>query len=116
MSTSQVTPANEEEVWQGRTFYQGYLPNWKEELFSIVEIVPEMPPLYTLQDFMGKELVGSFYRQELQRVNKADSRYWIEEVLDEEHPKEGGSMVVKARWLGYPPPKKKNSALSGTRS
>ena len=125
----EVTPENEEEVWQTlygqkprgkkkkvppepgdwvriaksrRTFKKGYLPNWTEELFSVVRKVAGDPPTYILQDYQGEVIKGGFYDQEIQKVDKVDSMYLVEAVLDEK-PKPGGpGTLVYVKWTGYP--------------
>lgn len=126
MAPIQVTPENEEQVWQKlygekepykkkkvkkvgdwvrlskskRTFKKGYLPNWTEELFSIVRHIDGKPPLYIVQDYNGEELEGGFYAQELQKVDKVDNLYRVEAVVAKR--KRGGVNQVKVKWLGYP--------------
>ncbi|CAB4014504.1 Hypothetical predicted protein [Paramuricea clavata] len=56
-----------------RTFRKGYLPNWTEEVFTVTKRVPRRPPVYNIADYDGEELEGTFYEQELQKVNKSDS-------------------------------------------
>ena len=86
-----------------RTFKKGYLPNWTEELFSVVKVLPGSPPLYIVQDYRGNLLLGGLYQQEVQKVSKSDQLYRVQEVL-EERPKKGGrGREIKVRWLGYPP-------------
>ncbi|GFT64538.1 putative uncharacterized transposon-derived protein F54H12.3 [Trichonephila clavipes] len=43
-----------------KTFQRGYLPNWSEEVFTIVERFPSNPPTYFLKDFAGIKLKGRF--------------------------------------------------------
>ena len=61
-----------------RTFKKGYLPNWTEEVLTITKRVLRRPPVYKIADFDDEELKGTFYEQELQRVNKTDSDFYIE--------------------------------------
>ena len=51
-----------------RTFKKGYLPNWTEELFTIVRCVETRPPVYLVKDDHGEILEGTFYAEELQKV------------------------------------------------
>ena len=46
-------------------------------------------------------LEGGFYAQELQKVNKVDNLYRIEEIVDERKNAKG-VMEVKVKWFGYP--------------
>lgn len=120
-----VTPANSEVVWQtlygplndersivttfkfnlgdtvrismaARDFSKGYLPNWT----TISERITRNPPVYKLKDYDGEELKGTFYEQELQRVDKKDELYEVEKVLHTRKPRGVKEYFVK--WLGYP--------------
>ena len=64
-----------------RTFKKGYLPNWTEELFTVVKCVETRPPVYVVKDDHGEILEGTFYAEELQKVIKKDNIYKIETVL-----------------------------------
>ena len=79
-----------------RTFKKGYLPQWTEEVFTVSKKLHTHPPTFTLRDWDGEELKGTFYAQELQKVIKTDDVYRIEKILKEEK----GRLFVK--WLGYP--------------
>ena len=83
-----------------RTFKKGYLPNWSEELFTVTKLQLTSPPVYTLKDYHGEELKGTFYEPELQRVIKTDDVYKIETILEERGQKSRREILVK--WLGYP--------------
>ena len=79
-----------------RTFKKGYLPQWTEEIFIIFKTQNTQPPTFRLKDWHGEEIEGSFYAQELQKIDKSDNVYRIESVLKEEKNR----LFVK--WLGYP--------------
>ncbi|CAB3976655.1 uncharacterized transposon-derived [Paramuricea clavata] len=65
-----------------RTFKKVYLPKWTEEVFTVTKRVPRRPPVHRIVDYDGEELEGTFYEQELQRVNKLDSDYYrVEKVI-----------------------------------
>jgi hypothetical protein len=84
-----------------RTFKKGYLPNWTEEVFTITKRVLRRPPVYKIADFDDEELKGTFYEQELQRVNKTDSDFYrVEEILRSRMRNKHKEYFVK--WLGYP--------------
>jgi hypothetical protein len=84
-----------------RTFKKGYLPNWTEEVFTITKRVLRRPPVYKIADFDDEELKGTFYEQELQRVNKTDSDFYrVEEILRSRMRNKRKEYFVK--WLGYP--------------
>ena len=79
-----------------RAFKKGYLPQWTEEIFTISKTQSTKPPTFCLKDWNGDDVKGSFYAQELQKINKPDNVYRIEEVLKEEKNR------VFVKWLGYP--------------
>jgi hypothetical protein len=64
-----------------RTFKKGYLPNWTEELFTVVKCIETRPPVYLVKDDHGEILEGTFYAEELQKVIKTDDVYKIESIL-----------------------------------
>ena len=64
-----------------RMFKKGYLPNWTEELFTIVRCIETRPPVYLVKDDHGEILEGTFYAEELQKVIKTDDVYKIETIL-----------------------------------
>lgn len=61
-------------------FEKGYEQNWTREIFTILEILPTNPIVYKLKDLAGESLLGTFYKEELQKVT--DSGYYpIEKIL-----------------------------------
>ena len=58
-----------------RSFKKGYLPSWTREVFTVIEIIPRVPPVYRLQDYAKDEIKGVFYAEELQKVHKSDDIY-----------------------------------------
>ena len=44
-----------------RTFKKGYLPNWIEELFTVVKCIETSPPVNLVKDDHGEILEGTFY-------------------------------------------------------
>jgi len=51
-------------------FENGYTPRWTEEVFVVSEVRYTDPITYTLKDFNGEEIKGSFYEQELQKTTQ----------------------------------------------
>lgn len=127
MAPSQVNRHNQESVWhtiyspdtpyynkpsklrvgdhvristKKKTFQKGYLPNWSEEIFVILQKYSTDPTVYTLQDASGEQLAGTFYENELQKVEKLDNIYRIEEILGTRKIRGRTQYLVK--WLGYP--------------
>ena len=65
------------------TFRKDYLPSWSQEIFTVTKIIPRVPPVYRLQDYVEYEIEGVFYAEELQKVHKSDDIYNIEKILAE---------------------------------
>ena len=119
MAPSQVSAANQEEVWQRlyghdgkgvpkfrvedrvsiskakRQFKKGYMVNWSEEIFTIREGHPFDPRVYRLVDDLGEMFDGAIYEPELQKVSVSiDKLYRVELVLQQQNVNEGfGEMV-----------------------
>ena len=96
MAPNQVNLKNEKEVWDRmygkrlskktqkgslkvkdsvrlnkkfRPFKKGYLPGWTEEVFVVQLVLPGVVPTYKIGEFDGTLLKGTFYEQDLQKVN-----------------------------------------------
>ena len=81
-------------------FERGFTPNWTREVFTIVRVWGEREPTrYTIVDYNGEEIKGTFYQQELQRVNEPE-QYAIEKVLNTR--KRRGRKEFLVKWMGYP--------------
>jgi len=78
-------------------FEKGYLPNWSEEVFEIVEVKYTNPYTYILKDTKGEIIAGSFYTEELQKTDQ--EVYRIEKVLRKK--KINGVEHGLVKWLGY---------------
>ena len=51
-------------------------------MFTITKRVLRRPPVYKIGDYDEEDLEGTFYEQELQKVNKSDSDFYrVEEIL-----------------------------------
>jgi hypothetical protein len=83
-----------------RTFKKGYLPNWTEELFTVVKCIETRPPVYLVKDDHGEILEGTFYAEEIQKVIKQDDVYKIQSVLKKR--RKGRKVQYLVKWLGYP--------------
>ena len=46
-------------------------PNQSEEAFMIKKVKNTVPWTYVIQDFNGKEVVGTFYGRKLQKTNQS---------------------------------------------
>ena len=56
-------------------FAKGYVPDWPEEVFMIKKFKKTVPWTYVISDLKGKEIVGTFYKKELQKTNQKVFRF-----------------------------------------
>lgn len=76
-------------------FEKGYTPNWSTELFKIRKVQKTIPVTYLIEDMKKNPILGSFYKEELQRTRHPEI-YLVEKVIK----KKGSKVLVK--WLGLP--------------
>ena len=74
-----------------KTFLQGYTPYWSEEVFVIKKVKKVL--CHVVNDLNGEEIVGTFYKNELQKTNQKEFR--IKKVIK----RKGDKLCVK--WKGY---------------
>ena len=55
-------------------FAKGYVPNWSEEVFVIKKVKNTVPWTYVISDLKGEEIVGNFYKNDLQKKKKKSKR------------------------------------------
>ena len=60
-------------------FVKSYTPNWSEEIFVIKQTKNTVPWTYIINDLNDKEIIGTFYEKELQKINQEEFR--IERVI-----------------------------------
>ena len=71
-------------IWKYKSiFAKGYLPNWSEKVFVIKKVKNTVSWTYLISDLKGEEIVGTFYKKELQKAIK----------------RKGDKLYVK--WKGY---------------
>ena len=51
-------------------YAKGYTPNWSEEVFVIKKVKNTVPWTYIINDLNGEEIIGNFYKKELQKTNQ----------------------------------------------
>ena len=51
-------------------FAKGYTPNWFKEVFVVSKIKNTVPWTYVINDLNGEEIIGTFYKKELQKTNQ----------------------------------------------
>ena len=80
-------------------FEKGANTNWSEELFKISKVRSTYKPtVYSLEDLLGQEVKGTFYREELQPT-KIPHFGRIEKVL--QRKKKDGKDMLRVKWKGY---------------
>ena len=57
-------------------FAKGYVPNWSEEVFVIKRVKNTVPWTYAISDLKREEIVGTFFKKELQKTNQKDFRVY----------------------------------------
>jgi hypothetical protein len=83
-------------------FRKGYKGKWKEEVFIIHKNRFGFPQhLYTLKDWHGRILDGSFYENELQKMNLNDDSLFIVEKILDTRQRRGREKEFLIRWAGY---------------
>ena len=81
-------------------FDKGYEQKWTIENFVVSKIQNSIPTTYKLTDLLQEPIKGSFYGNELQKVNPNQTTYQIETVLGER--KIAGKKQYLVKWKGYP--------------
>ena len=120
-----VSVDNEEDVWQAlysskppnkkpstlkpgdlvriskakKVFRKGYLPTWSEELFTIDRVLQTKPVTFTIKDDSKKNILGSFYEPELQKVG--DKKNFEIERIIRQKKNSSGRWEVLVKWSGY---------------
>ncbi len=80
-------------------FEKGYEMSWSWEVFNVREVKQTYPVTYGLSDYKGEEIKGSFYKSELQLVDKTQDLWPIEKIIDTR--KRGGQTLYLVKFLGY---------------
>jgi hypothetical protein len=64
-------------------FDKGYIENYSEEVFTFIERVPRVPPVYRIKEANGREMDSFYYEQELLAINRdPDPFNLIERILE----------------------------------
>ena len=78
-----------------KLFTKGATANWSEEIFTLRNIRMDTDPrVYELKDLAGEDVVGTFYKEQLQKTRQ--EIYRVEKIVR----KRGEQVLVK--WSGYP--------------
>ena len=78
-------------------FEKGYLPNWSEQVYKVINVQCTTPTTYIFSDLRDEIIKGSFYEQELQKTDQEVFR--VEKVLRKMKIK--GKQYGLVKWLGY---------------
>ena len=80
-----------------RQFKKSYLPGWTEEVFVVARVMSGVVPTYKIYEWNGTPVEGTFYSEDVQKVNvKDDDLFRIEKIV-----KRKGDRVL-VRWKGWP--------------
>ena len=80
-------------------FTKGYVPTFKKEIFKIKYRTYTIPPRYKLVDLKGRDIAGTVYEPEIQKVTYKEGVYRIEKVLRRSVRDDENEALVK--WQGY---------------
>ena len=83
---------------QKSPFKKVYKMSWTEEIFQITRQLSRTPVVYTVQDLLERLIEGTFYEEDLQKVNPPDI-FRIEKVLKKRTKNKKTECLV--RWSGY---------------
>lgn len=81
------------------TFQRGYEQTHSYEVFTVSEILNTYPVCYRIRDYKNNNILGSFYSSELQRVDKSDNIWPIQEIVDTRRRRGQTEYLVK--FIGY---------------
>ena len=81
-------------------FQKGYEQSFSYEVFKITEVKNTYPVTYGISDYKGEPVLGSFYKEELQIIDKSDDIYPIEEIVNQRTVNGRREYLVK--WVDYP--------------
>lgn len=83
-----------------KTFEKGYTPNWTREIFKIYKVIASIPPTYKVKDLNNEEITGTFYDQELQKIENFDETFDIDQIIKTKVVNKKTQYFVS--WKGYP--------------
>jgi hypothetical protein len=80
-------------------FTKGYVATFKKEIFKIKYRTYTIPPRYKLVDLKGRDIAGTVYEPEIQKVTYKEGVYRIEKVL--RRVVRDGVNEALVKWQGY---------------
>ena len=72
---------------------KGYVPSWSETVYVTKKIKNTVIRKYLIESLNGEEVIGTFYKKELQKANKKGFR--MEKIIK----RKGNKLYVK--WKGF---------------
>ncbi|XP_062823722.1 putative uncharacterized transposon-derived protein F54H12.3 [Anolis carolinensis] len=83
-------------------FAKGYEQNFTSEIFIVDQVLQKTSrPVFLLKDYAGEDVIGTFYPEELQKINTDKDRiYRIEKILATKG--RGARKQCLVKWLGWP--------------
>jgi len=81
-------------------FEKGYLPNWSQEYFLAHEQRDNPKRVYKLTDAAGEEIKGSWYPEELQKIE--NPKYLVEKILRRRTNPKTKKREFLIKWQGWP--------------
>ena len=82
------------------TFQRGFDQTYGYEVYKVSSIVNSYPPNYKLVDYKNNPILGSFYSNEIQLVDKSDNIWPIEKIVNRR--KRRGNVEYLVKFQGYP--------------
>ena len=86
---------------KSHVFTKSYRETFSHEIFEISKVRKTSPITYTLKDWQGENILGSFYEAELLKVDKRNNVYPIDRVIKRRNSSNGVELYVS--WKGYGP-------------
>ena len=81
-------------------FEKEHAATWMEEIFKSKEVIHKSsPPTFIIEDLLGEEIKGKFYKEQLQKVQLPTS--FIVEKIHIRRKRKGITEVLVS-WRGYP--------------
>ena len=80
-------------------FRKGYAMGWTFEIFIVAKVKDTIPITYGLKSFDNDPISGSFYTEELQRVDKSDNVYPIERIINKRT--RDGVVEYRVKYMGF---------------
>lgn len=81
-------------------FRKGYEETFTFEVFKVAKINKTSPVTYKVTEFNGDPIAGSFYKQELQKIDKTADVWSIEKVINKRKLRDG-THQLRVKWTGY---------------